>query len=41
VRPEKGCVFYPRCPFVHDRCKEKEPELKEIDQDHYVACWLY
>jgi len=41
VRPEKGCVFYPRCPFAHDRCKEKEPELKEIDQDHYVACWLY
>ncbi|MEM3281301.1 MAG: ABC transporter ATP-binding protein [Saccharolobus sp.] len=41
IRPDKGCVFYPRCPFAMPKCKEKEPELKEIEQDHYVSCWLY
>ena len=41
VRPEKGCVFHPRCPFAMDKCKESEPELKEVERDHYVACWLY
>jgi len=41
VRPEKGCVFYPRCPFAMPKCKEQEPELKEISPGHYVACWLY
>ena len=41
VRPEKGCVFYPRCPFAMPKCKEQEPELKEVSKGHYVACWLY
>lgn len=41
VRPEKGCVFHPRCPFAMEKCKESEPELKEVERDHYVACWLY
>lgn len=37
----KGCVFYNRCPFAKDICKEKPPELKRIKGDHYVACHLY
>jgi peptide/nickel transport system ATP-binding protein len=41
IRPEKGCVFYPRCPFAMPKCKEEEPQLKEVEQEHYVACWLY
>jgi len=41
IRPEKGCVFAPRCPFVMQKCTEKEPELKEVSTNHYVACWLY
>ncbi len=41
VRPEKGCVFYPRCPFAMPKCKEQAPELKEVEKGHYVACWLY
>ena len=41
VRPERGCVFHPRCPFAMEKCKESEPELKEVERDHYVACWLY
>ncbi|WP_338602363.1 ABC transporter ATP-binding protein [Sulfolobus tengchongensis] len=41
IRPNKGCVFHPRCPFAMAKCKEEEPQLKEVYQDHYVACWLY
>ncbi|MCY0859969.1 MAG: ABC transporter ATP-binding protein [Sulfolobaceae archaeon] len=37
----KGCVFYNRCPFAQPICKEKEPTLKKIEGDHYVACHLY
>jgi peptide/nickel transport system ATP-binding protein len=36
-----GCVFNPRCPFVMDVCKQKEPELKELEPGHWAACWLY
>jgi oligopeptide/dipeptide ABC transporter ATP-binding protein len=36
-----GCKFHPRCPYAMDICKEKEPELKEVKQDHFVSCWLY
>jgi peptide/nickel transport system ATP-binding protein len=36
-----GCVFNPRCPFVMGVCKEKEPELKELEPGHWAACWLY
>jgi len=35
-----GCRFHPRCPKAKDICKEKEPELKNIGDEHYVACHL-
>ncbi len=35
-----GCKFSTRCPSVMDICKEKEPELKEIEKGHFSACWL-
>ena len=40
INPPKGCRFNPRCPYVMSICKEQEPELKEVDKDHYAACWL-
>jgi len=33
-----GCRFHPRCPIAQEICKEKEPVLKGIDKDHFVAC---
>jgi len=36
----KGCKFHPRCPYAMDICKEEEPKLKEIDRNHFSACWL-
>ncbi|NJD98806.1 ABC transporter ATP-binding protein [Thermococcus sp. LS1] len=40
ITPPKGCRFHPRCPYAMQVCKEQEPELKEVDKDHYAACWL-
>jgi peptide/nickel transport system ATP-binding protein len=34
----KGCRFQDRCIYAKDECKIEEPELVEIDEDHYVAC---
>lgn len=33
-----GCRFHPRCLYAQSRCKEEEPELKEITTGHLVAC---
>lgn len=34
----KCCNFYNRCPYVQDICREKVPELIEIEEGHFVAC---
>ncbi len=36
-----GCKFHPRCPLGRDdkRCQRVEPELRELQPDHVVACW--
>ncbi len=41
IDPEKNCRFSVRCPYVQDICREKEPVLKEIGEDHQVACHLF
>jgi peptide/nickel transport system ATP-binding protein len=33
-----GCRFAPRCPYVSDTCSSEEPELVEVEKDHFVAC---
>ena len=38
VNPPRGCHFHPRCSLAADACKEKEPELKDIGGEHWVAC---
>jgi oligopeptide transport system ATP-binding protein len=38
VFPPRGCHFHPRCSLAEDACKEKEPELREIGGEHWVAC---
>jgi len=36
-----GCRFNPRCPNRTDECTSKEPELIEVEKDHFVACLDY
>ncbi|HOH12500.1 MAG TPA: ABC transporter ATP-binding protein [Thermotogota bacterium] len=39
LNPPKGCKFHDRCNVVMDRCKEEEPNLREVEPDHFVSCW--
>jgi peptide/nickel transport system ATP-binding protein len=39
LNPPVGCKFNDRCDVVMDKCKTDEPELVEVEMDHYVACW--
>ena len=36
----KGCRFYPRCANAKETCLTTEPKLKEIKENHYVACYI-
>jgi oligopeptide transport system ATP-binding protein len=39
--PPKGCNFCTRCPKVMDICHEVDPEYRQVEDGHYVACHLY
>ena len=38
IAPPSGCTFHPRCPSMTDICREKAPEISEIDGCR-VACY--
>ncbi len=39
LNPPSGCRFHPRCPVAMDICHQEEPQLEEIDPNHWVACF--
>ena len=41
INPPSGCHFHPRCPRRMDICDKDEPFLKDLGDDHRVACHLY
>ncbi len=38
ANPPSGCPFNTRCPQVEDRCREVNPEWREVTEGHWVAC---
>ncbi|GAB4515808.1 MAG: dipeptide ABC transporter ATP-binding protein [Anaerolineae bacterium] len=36
--PPSGCYFHPRCRYAKDICAQEEPRLRDIGNEHYVAC---
>jgi len=41
LHPPQGCRFHPRCPFAMSVCKEKVPPRVEIEDRHYVSCFIF
>ena len=41
TRPVKGCAFSSRCPYAMNICERCEPDTKEMEKGHEVACWLH
>ena len=40
ISPPSGCRFHTRCPYVFDRCRTEEPELRHAGSAHVAACHL-
>ena len=38
INPPTGCRFRTRCPSAQTLCEEKEPEVQQVGDDHFVAC---
>ena len=40
LHPPAGCRFHTRCPFVFNRCRNEEPQLRAVADGHLSACHL-
>ncbi|HCV28236.1 MAG TPA: oligopeptide/dipeptide ABC transporter ATP-binding protein [Acidimicrobiales bacterium] len=38
IDPPSGCRFRTRCKYATGRCVQEEPMMREVSDDHYVAC---
>ena len=41
ISPPSGCRFHPRCPYIMQICSKVKPEMKQVTENHFVACHLY
>jgi oligopeptide transport system ATP-binding protein len=41
INPPPGCRFAGRCPRAHERCRQEDPVLKEVEAGHWASCFLY
>ena len=37
--PDVGCRYHPRCPMRLEKCISAEPDLVEVERDHFVRCF--
>jgi peptide/nickel transport system ATP-binding protein len=37
----KGCRFHPRCPIAKEKCRTEEPEIRNIEAGHQIACHFW
>jgi len=38
INPPFGCRFNTRCPYAEQRCFAEDPEFRELESGHWVAC---
>jgi len=36
----RSCPFSPRCQWVRERCRQENPVLESVGNNHTVACWV-
>ena len=41
VDPKPGCRFASRCPYAKPSCTQRDPTLRDMGGEHYVACTLF
>lgn len=41
ANPPSGCKFHTRCRHCMEICKTVEPEMREMEEGHFVRCHLY
>ena len=41
IEPPARCRFAPRCNYCTEACMGCQPALRDMGNDHYVACALY
>ena len=41
VNPPAGCRFSGRCSQCSELCMKEKPQLREVEEGHFVACHLY
>ena len=41
ANPPSGCKFHTRCDKCMEVCKNKIPEMREVEPGHFCACHLY
>jgi oligopeptide/dipeptide ABC transporter ATP-binding protein len=39
--PTPGCIFHPRCDFAKKECLEEKPEWAQVEEQHWVSCFLH
>ncbi len=39
IEPPDMCDFAPRCPYAMDICWQKRPTLREVGENHHIACY--
>ena len=35
----QGCRFAPRCKYATEKCLKEMPELKKVEENHYIRCF--
>jgi len=41
VNVPPGCAYNPRCPLAEQRCEEEDPDLVQVETDHWAACFYW
>jgi oligopeptide transport system ATP-binding protein len=40
LQTPRACPFAPRCRWVREKCRQQNPMLESIGDNHKVACWV-